>query len=552
MTTNSPINPLLTEFVKKSEKKPLRSGKNCVIYTRVSSKEQADGHTSLDSQKRICEEYCSKRGYAVKKYFGGKAESAKSDERKEFLQLLKYVHQDKSVEFIVVYSLERFSRTGANAAYLADELAKVGVKLLAATQEVDASTPAGKFTRNLLLAASEFDNEQRKEKSVLGMVENLRLGYWVNATPFGYTNLNRKELARNHKYVINRDGELLKKGFELKAEGVLTNKEIVEYMQKLGSKIHYKNFSAIIANPFYCGYVTNSLVNGKVFKGHHPALISEELFFKANDVRAQNPLNGIAKKHKVDELPLKTFAKDETSNSPFTGYKQKGIYYYKTRAVGSCVNVQAKHLNGLFIKELEQFEFAKIHRSELRDSLTHFVTKKLADQINERAAIEARVSELKKKIEGLEMRYIEQEIDRPMFEKYSALFKSQLLELEESLTIVQVSSSNLEKMINKGLEMAENMSDLWGSSNFDDKRKLQNAVFPEGILYNKKKDRVRTERVNELFRLIPLFLINCGQKKIANLGLGWQHSIQVPKAGIEPAHLSVHDFESCASTSSAT
>ena len=55
------------------------------------------------------------------------------------------------------------------------------------------------------------------------MIENLRHGYWVAATPFGYTNLNRKEKTKNHDYKINRDGELLKEGFKLKAEGSLTN-----------------------------------------------------------------------------------------------------------------------------------------------------------------------------------------------------------------------------------------------------------------------------------------------------------------------------------------
>src|SRR5437879_1660834 len=138
---------------------------------------------------------------------------------------------------------------------------------------------------------------------------------------------------------------------------MMTDKEIVEHLRKLGSKIHYKCFTAIIANPFYCGYVSNSIIPNEIYKGHHPPLISETLFFKANNIRTQNPLYGIPKKFKIDELPLKSFAKDEFSNSPFTGYKQKGIYYYKTRDAGTCVNVRATHLNGLFSDELKRFEF---------------------------------------------------------------------------------------------------------------------------------------------------------------------------------------------------
>ena len=112
----------------------------------------------------------------------------------------------------------------------------------------------------MLYLFSQFDNELRKDKVVKGMIENLKQGYWVGAVPFGYTNLNRKEKARNHEYCINRDGELLKIGFELKAKGEMTNQEIVDHLHRLGCQINYKSFVRILSNPFYCGYITNSLI----------------------------------------------------------------------------------------------------------------------------------------------------------------------------------------------------------------------------------------------------------------------------------------------------
>ena len=91
----------------------------------------------------------------------------------------------------------------------------------------------------------------------------------------------------------------------------------------------------------------------------------------------------MAKKYKVDELPLKTFAKDEVSLSPFTGYKQKGIYYYKTRQNGSCVNVRANHLNNLFATELRNFEFKNENSEKLKDVISVEIAKKLKNQIDE-------------------------------------------------------------------------------------------------------------------------------------------------------------------------
>ncbi|MEO5912181.1 MAG: recombinase family protein [Pelobium sp.] len=127
------------------------------------------------------------------------------------------------------------------------------------------------------------------------MIENLRQGYWVSMTPFGYSNLNKKERAKNHRYIIHKEGELLAGAFKLKAEGRLSIKEIVLQMQQLGYKLKYKNFNALISNPFYCGLLAHKMMPGELIKGHHPPLISEELFLKANSARDNSMCMGIKK-----------------------------------------------------------------------------------------------------------------------------------------------------------------------------------------------------------------------------------------------------------------
>lgn len=69
--------------------------KNAVVYTRVSSKEQADTNLSLDFQRRVIEEYAVKQGLSILSYFGGTYESAKTDGRKEFLRMLEFIKKHK-------------------------------------------------------------------------------------------------------------------------------------------------------------------------------------------------------------------------------------------------------------------------------------------------------------------------------------------------------------------------------------------------------------------------------------------------------------------------
>jgi len=523
----------LKQFSKQIDTSKQRNTSVCVIYTRVSSREQAENNSSLESQKRYCTEYALKKNFQVAEYFGGTFESAKQDERKEFKKMIEFAKRNKSIDTILVYSYDRFSRSGTNASFLSQELQKIGIKVIAVTQEVDTSSPGGRFQRDVFYLFSQFDNELRKDKVIKGMIENVRNGFWVGATPFGYTNLHRKERAKNHKYFINPDGELLKKGFELKAEGKLTNKEIVDYLNKLGCKIHYKSFIRILSNPFYCGYIASTLTPDEIFKGNHPALVSEELFMKANNVIAENPHNGIPKQFKIEALPLKGFAKDEISLSPFTGYQQKGIYYYKSRNQGSCVNVNAEYLNNRFKENLKHFEFDRACLSELKDALTELVEITLQSKMKEQQQTKKQLSELLHKIEQLEERFIQGDVDRALFLKFSEKYKEQKNELEKMVN-AEISSSNIISIVEKSLTIATNVSDVWTLSKFDEKRKLQQMLFPDGILYNKKNDLVRTPRINSIFAPIPQLAGILKDNKKSRLIKRSLTSQEVVSTGIEP------------------
>ena len=64
-----------------------------------------------------------------------------------------------------------------------------------------------------------------------------------------------------------------------------------------------------------------------------------------------------------------------------------------------------------------------------------------------------------------------------------------------------LTSSNLKKCIKNGLQIAKNLSKIWGSANMFDKHKLQHILFPDGFTYDKQKGRVLTFRTNVFFRL---------------------------------------------------
>lgn len=183
-------------------------------------------------------------------------------------------------------------------------------------------------------------------------------------------------------------------------------------MKKKGCKVHYKSFIRIISDPFYCGFITHSLIPGEIILGSHPALISEAAFLAANGAAAAESPRNIAKRFKIAALPLKTFAKAETarnarlfpgnraktgaggSGGELTGYFKKGLYYYKSRGKGKPVNVNAAHLNGLFTDMLRNYEYDKKYTSRLRAEISRFVAEEMKDLLQDQTQKKKQLTEL--------------------------------------------------------------------------------------------------------------------------------------------------------------
>jgi len=270
----------------------------------------------------------------------------------------------------------------------------------------------------------------------------------------------------------------------------------------LGSKIEYKSFVRILSNPFYCGYITSILIPDEIHKGNHPPLISTDLFKSVNKKINDNPHHGIPKNGEIIDLPIKAFMKDEISLSPFTGYQQKGIFYCKTRAKGSKVNANANQLNEIFKEELKKFSLEKQLIYRLNEMVLPIVESKFQDQLKWEVSLKKQVAELKTKLNKLHERYIDGDFDKTVYFDFKQKYEVQLREIEVAIAQPNQISSNLEKVVSKGIKLATNPSQLWDTADFKNKQQLQKLVFPEGMFYNKQNNTVRTPRVNSIIALI--------------------------------------------------
>lgn len=521
----------LAEFSKGKQRKSIIEN-IAVMYTRVSSKDQADHNHSLETQNRQIEEFSERTHIPIEARFGGTHESAKTDDRREFKRMLDYVRKYKHITHIFIATLDRFSRSGGGAIKLAEDLQKRGVSIVAVTQAADTTTPAGQLLQQIGFVFSNYDNRLRKQKCSDGLRDALLRGQACSSIPFGY----EKGIVNGEPVrVITDKGRILKNAFIWKAEEGLTNEKIADRLAQHGLIVKRQHLSTIFRNPYYCGLLVHSLLEGKIVKGNHEPLISVELFKRVNRILDKSPQGW---KHKCahNELPLKGLLKCPKCDRIVTGYiaKKKQLWYYKCRNKGCKVNISANRVNETFIGVLNSFELKPAYQALFEELLTRELGAEVTTAQNQVKTLNIRLAELKEQRENLEYRYALGKVEEPIFRKYDTILATDIRSAAMELEKVKEKSSNLKNDAKNALQFATKLSNSWLSSEYFKKQQLQKLIFPRGIVYSKENHTVRTEKINDMFLWIARYQQNTEENRVGITQANLSYADLVDPQGVEP------------------
>lgn len=513
---------------------------NVVIYTRVSSKEQAEKNMSLETQQKALEKFAAQNNLNVLERFGGTFESAKTDGRLEFNRMLEFVKKNRKgltpVSKILVYSIDRFSRTGSKGAIaIADELrTKYGVRVFAVTQPSDTKNSSGRFQQNIQLLFSEYENELRREKCVQGMIDQFRAGIWCLRPPVGYSVVT---INGNRKIEPDDNAKFIKKAFQWKAQG-LKNDAIVKKLQALGFPIYNQKLHKVLKNPFYCGIIAVKMLNGEICEGVHAPLVTKELFLRVNEITTANRNYGVTHRKEFPEVPLKVFLQCDHCGKGMSGYvvKRKKLWYYKCRTKGCCSNHSAKRINSVFEGWLNEFKLNEHYVEPFKEMLVRHFEKENKESKELQKQLKERLSQVENKIDGIqEKHFVLETMPEDVYLKFHKKLVEEQTSIQQELKKVEGNSSNLLKYIDHALQLAVNLPSMWASGDYTTKEHLQRLVFPDGIYLNKEKQAVRTNKINSLFENISRFMGYTGALERGLITVDGGQSPQVELEGIEPS-----------------
>ncbi|HEX7904872.1 MAG TPA: recombinase family protein [Chitinophagaceae bacterium] len=367
-----------------------------------------------------------------------------------------------------------------------------GIEPQAIEQPLDLNISETKIMLAFYLAAPEVENDRRALNVIVGMRRAKKEGRWMATAPKGYKNVR---IDNKPTIVPNYDAKYIKWVFEEINKGVLAPDQIRKAANKKGFNVSRSYFWTMIRNTLYCGKIFIPAYKDEeahYVRSVHESLISEELFYKVQDILNGKQRPAVAGNKQKDELPLRGFLICSKCGGKLTGSASKGKlqrYFYYHCQPGCKERFRADDANDKAIKELQKIsaknEALKLYRIILEKEL-----KKTSKDISEEN--QKIISEIKKnreRIDNAETIMLDKQMDmteyRSMKNKYEAVIKT----LEEQLKEATPKTSGYKQYLDFGFNLLQNVDRVYVSGNTILKNQILCSIFAEKLVYEEEKYR---------------------------------------------------------------
>ena len=316
---------------------------------------------------------------------------------------------------------------------------------------------------------------------------------------------------------------------------------IRETLQKHGLVISKQKMSAMWRNSTYCGISTNSFLDSPI-KGNWPQIVSSKNFKKTQELLESNK-KGYQVETKHIERPLTGHLFCSKCGNKLTSYevKKKALHYYccqkcKGVTINANTTKRAKKIgvHDMFLELLSSYKLDNQLLEPFKAQLKLSYKNMHQEDYEAEQAIKKRLDEVNSKLENLTEKLIEGIIDNDTYGKYKSKLEKELLELNAEINIDDKKISNLDNFINSILEFSQNVSNHWYSGDYETKVKIQELVFPDGLVLNPEKRQYLTKKVNRLFELISSISRDSREEEKKKVSISADLSCLVAGTGLEP------------------
>jgi DNA invertase Pin-like site-specific DNA recombinase len=329
--------------------------RRCAIYTRKSSEEGLEqDFNSLHAQREACEAFiCSQAGEGwrlIPTAYDDGGFSGGTMERPALQHLLADI-RERLIDVIVVYKVDRLTRSLADFAKMVDVFDAHGVSFVAVTQQFNTTTSMGRLTLNVLLSFAQFEREVTGERIRDKIAASKRKGMWMGGVlPLGYDLRERRLVvnaaeAETVRAIFRR---YLQRGCVRRLQSDLARRGIVSKVRiaRNGTRSGGEPFSrgalyALLANPTYIGEIRHKHDR---HPGQHEALMERALWERVHErLHDQAARRGGQRLRHAAPSPLAGKLFDERGEPLYVQGTAKGARHYRYYVSRELVHGSKEH-----------------------------------------------------------------------------------------------------------------------------------------------------------------------------------------------------------------
>ncbi|EKS42890.1 recombinase family protein [Afipia clevelandensis] len=347
----------------------------CAIYTRKSTEHNLDlEFNSLDAQREACEAYIKSQAHEgwrlIPDHFDDGGLSGASLNRPSLQRLLDDV-RDGKIDIILVYKVDRLTRSLADFAKLVELFDQHGVSFVSITQSFNTTSSMGRLTLNVLLSFAQFEREVIGERVRDKIAASKRKGLWVGGpVPLGYATENKKLV------VVPAEAKIVRLIFALYLEAdsiaalaeVLERKGIRTKIRPLsngesrgGIPFGVGALAHLLRNRFYTGEID---YRGEIHAGEHEAILDHALFDNVQEKLTKNTVDRAMRLKGSPALLMGRIFDDIGNRMTPSHSNKRGVRYRyyvshaliqgRKRDAGSVNRVPATEIENLVLQAVRQ------------------------------------------------------------------------------------------------------------------------------------------------------------------------------------------------------
>ncbi len=379
-------------------KPPEKQITRCAIYTRKSTDEGLDSDfNSLDAQRESGEFYIqsqkSEGWLALPKRYDDGGFTGGNMERPALSLLMEDI-QAGLIDCVVVYKVDRLSRSLIDFSKIIDVLDKNNVNFVSVTQQFNTSNSMGRLTLNILLSFAQFEREIIAERTRDKMCAARRKGKWIGGIPMlGYdvdyaakklvVNPEEAAMAREIYRLYLEYQSLTKLAQDLNSRGWTTKSWVKKNgKRRVGKPFTKTSLHSLLTNMVYLGKIEHQ---GEVYEGEHEAILNESLWAKVQQILENNcQTNGNKQRNRHGALLRGLVICGSCQKPMYHSYTKKGgnkLYRYYVCGTAQKLGYSKCSTKSVSAPAIENFVVEKIKNIGKSFTVLEETTKNLIRQL---------------------------------------------------------------------------------------------------------------------------------------------------------------------------